>query len=398
MRNKISTIECFDKQVGSTHLTDFNKKIDRHLVAINSSIRVGNSMFKFLNPIRRIFKIKKILFEVVSIIQIVHSKLIKITKEQQKILAKIEKIESEVKEVLASLESNKNETTKILLNQKVKIHNIDETLASIQNKVDVHKMSFTSGLNQIDIKLNKFNKNGLDNVSDLNLIKYYSKSFHDKFRGNEEFLKKYFQKRYSLIFRKTYIEKFHKVSCLDVGCGYGMWMQILKNNNHSVTGLELNRDCIDTCLQKKLKVHTYDIFEYVKKELKYKYNLITCFHVIEHFSYNNIIKFFETIKNVISDDGYIVVELPNIGNPFVSSTSFYNDPTHRSKLTYEMIEFILLKINYKIVHKFYLDQNNTYSKMLGFTETNRTEYSDKFDHMNLMIIIQKNHHDESLSC
>ena len=192
MRNKISTIECFDKQVGSTHLTDFNKKIDRHLVAINSSIRVGNSMFKFLNPIRRIFKIKKILFEVVSIIQIVHSKLIKITKEQQKILAKIEKIESEVKEVLASLESNKNETTKILLNQKVKIHNIDETLASIQNKVDVHKMSFTSGLNQIDIKLNKFNKNGLDNVSDLNLIKYYSKSFHDKFRGNEEFLKKYF--------------------------------------------------------------------------------------------------------------------------------------------------------------------------------------------------------------
>lgn len=94
--------------------------------------------------------------------------------------------------------------------------------------------------------------------------------------------------------------KFKKI--LDIGCGYGFFLEKAKKNGWDVYGTELNKNCLTELKKKKIKIFNFDE--------NIKFDCITMWTVIEHISEINL--FINKIKKFLKKDGKILINVPNV--------------------------------------------------------------------------------------
>jgi len=103
---------------------------------------------------------------------------------------------------------------------------------------------------------------------------------------------------------KTYLKKGQ---ILDIGCGTGEFLNTMQHYNFIATGIEPNREA------RKHAKRKYGLAVYEEADInglsKKSFNVITLWHVLEHvFNLNERVL---QIKQLIADDGLLVVALPN---------------------------------------------------------------------------------------
>jgi 2-polyprenyl-3-methyl-5-hydroxy-6-metoxy-1,4-benzoquinol methylase len=128
---------------------------------------------------------------------------------------------------------------------------------------------------------------------------------------------------------------------LDVGCGRGEWLELLREEGLSASGVDSNRVMIQQCRELELKVTQADLMDHLRSMPDASLGAITGFHIIEHLPVETLIKFLDETVRVVKPGGLVILETPNPQNVLVGSCNFYFDPTHRNPLPSPIMKFLL---------------------------------------------------------
>jgi O-antigen chain-terminating methyltransferase len=128
---------------------------------------------------------------------------------------------------------------------------------------------------------------------------------------------------------------------LDVGCGRGEWLELLRESGYTATGLDHNRVMVDYCRSREFEVVEGDVIAYLRTLPDLSLGAVTGFHIIEHLPFPILIKLFNEVVRVLKPGGLAIFETPNPKNIVVGACNFYADPTHKNPLFPDTIQFIL---------------------------------------------------------
>ncbi|HEV7843131.1 MAG TPA: methyltransferase domain-containing protein, partial [Pyrinomonadaceae bacterium] len=161
-------------------------------------------------------------------------------------------------------------------------------------------------------------------------------SFEDRFRGSRADIKERF-KFYVPLLREASIE----TGILDIGCGRGEWLEVLKEEGLEARGVEQNRAMVEQCRERGLDVAPGEAIAYLQGVADDSLRAVTGFHFIEHMPFETLVKLLDEIVRVLKPGGLAIFETPNAENVLVGSHYFYFDPTHRNPLPADMVQFLL---------------------------------------------------------
>lgn len=123
------------------------------------------------------------------------------------------------------------------------------------------------------------------------------------------FYQGYFQKKIDLIKR---LIKSQKPEILDVGCGWGQFLEIVRKNNLPYKGIDVSANAVEICRAKKLNCQQLTIEALAKKE-KNRYLVIAGFQTIEHLV--NPFAFLKAARTLLKKGGLILLTTPNNDSP-----------------------------------------------------------------------------------
>jgi len=128
---------------------------------------------------------------------------------------------------------------------------------------------------------------------------------------------------------------------LDIGCGRGEWLELLKEKNLYARGLDSNKVMVKICKERGLDVIDSDALSFIKDVSDNRLGAVTGFHLIEHYGFDFLIKLLDEILRVLKPGGLVILETPNPGNVLVGSCNFYLDPTHSKPLPSPLVKLVL---------------------------------------------------------
>lgn len=176
---------------------------------------------------------------------------------------------------------------------------------------------------------------------DNNNKPYYDQNYYESSPYNQPqfFNDVYFQDKLNKIITITG-EK--KPTILDVGCGWGNFLQVVKNNHLPYLGIDLSHKAIEICREKNLNCQEADLIDLSKiKELQY--SVITFFQVIEHIK--NPIDYLKAAKKLLKKNGTLLITTPNnrslLRYIFGSHWPVYQTPSHYFFYSKKSLELLL---------------------------------------------------------
>jgi SAM-dependent methyltransferase len=195
-----------------------------------------------------------------------------------------------------------------------------------------------------DHGLAKMSENGQpssSNATTVDLDELYA-SFQDQLRGTRE------ETRESL---KVYLplleEEGIDSEILDLGCGRGEWLELLRDRGIAARGVESNRVLITAARRRDFDVVEADAVRHLRALPEESLKAVTAFHLVEHVSLEQLVDLLSEIRRTLKPGGLVILETPNPKNLVVSACNFYSDPTHQRPLFPESLEFILNHLGFK---------------------------------------------------
>src|SRR5713101_1929777 len=161
-------------------------------------------------------------------------------------------------------------------------------------------------------------------------------SFENQYRGTPEHIKEGL-KVYLPLLKDAGITS----DILDLGCGRGEWLELLREEGWQACGVESNRAMIDNQRGQNLEVVRADALAYLRGLPENSLRAVTAFHFVEHVEFAELINLLDEINRVLKPGGLLIVETPNPKNLVVGACNFYSDPTHNKPLFPETLEFIV---------------------------------------------------------
>jgi O-antigen chain-terminating methyltransferase len=164
-------------------------------------------------------------------------------------------------------------------------------------------------------------------------------AFEERFRGSREEINRRLEV-YLPRLREAQIAPGDSL-ILDLGCGRGEWLELLRDNGYRARGIDLNRVVIEQCQSRGLEVVEGDVIAYLQSMPDESVAVITGFHIIEHLPFEILVKLLNEAFRVLRHRGLVIFETPNPANVLVGSCNFYFDPTHRNPLPSLMTQFLV---------------------------------------------------------
>jgi O-antigen chain-terminating methyltransferase len=134
---------------------------------------------------------------------------------------------------------------------------------------------------------------------------------------------------------------------LDLGCGRGEWLELLRGLGIPVLGVDTNAYQIEEVLAAGYNVRLADAVETLRDAEPSSYAAVTAFHLIEHLPFETVLWVAREAMRVLAPGGILLFETPNVRNVLVGATSFHNDPTHLRPLTDPVLQVIFETCGYE---------------------------------------------------
>lgn len=129
---------------------------------------------------------------------------------------------------------------------------------------------------------------------------------------------------------------------LEIGCAEGRLTQhLLKKKIKAPQILIGVEPSVDANIARK---YFHDVYSDIKKIPKNKYNLIYCFHVLEHIK--NPIKLLNSIHSLLDPEGTLIIEIPNRSGSVYAQRDF--NPEHVHAFSISSIAILLEKANLSV--------------------------------------------------
>lgn len=199
---------------------------------------------------------------------------------------------------------------------------------------------------------------------DLNYFK-----FENKFRGSESSIKTR---------QRAYVKYFKsKKNVLDVGCGRGEFLELLKENGIQAKGVDVNENMVKYCKKKDLDVEKIDAIDYLSSLENCSLEGIFASQVIEHLKPKYVVKLIRLAHKKLKPNCYIIIETIN-PTSFISLSNFNLDPSHTIPIHPYLMKFILTSVGFKQVKVQFLSPILKKSKLALIEMSNQmSEYEKK---------------------
>jgi len=182
-------------------------------------------------------------------------------------------------------------------------------------------------------------------------------SFENRFRGSRDEIKK--RVRFYLPFLETANIGTEGKPILDLGCGRGEWLELLREKGLTATGVDSNEAMIGHCKERQLNVTQADALEFLRNLPDRSQGAVTGFHIIEHLPLEKLVSLLGETLRVLHPGGLAIFESPNCKNLLVGASTFNIDPTHRRPIFPDTAQFLLEIHGFQRVTLEYLSPINT---------------------------------------
>ena len=140
---------------------------------------------------------------------------------------------------------------------------------------------------------------------------------------------------------------------LDIGCGRGEWLQILRDSNIPATGIDTNAASVQECSAQGLNVSHADAITYLTNATEKSLGAITLFQVLEHLPFATMVHLLRLALRALVPGGVLIAEVPNSETLSVGASTFWIDPTHERPLFPGLLEFLATEVGYTSVEGLY---------------------------------------------
>jgi O-antigen chain-terminating methyltransferase len=161
------------------------------------------------------------------------------------------------------------------------------------------------------------------------------------FRGSEEYVK---------AGQRHYLPNFEGCqNVLDIGCGRGEFLEIMREANIPAVGIDLSQESVAMCRLKGLQAETADLFTYLAGLPEDSLDGIFCAQVVEHLPPPRLPEMIQLCAGRLRRNGVMVIETPNPECLAIFATHFYLDPTHARPVPHPLLAFYLEEFGVGIV-------------------------------------------------
>jgi glycosyltransferase involved in cell wall biosynthesis/SAM-dependent methyltransferase len=149
-------------------------------------------------------------------------------------------------------------------------------------------------------------------------------AFEDIFRGPEQFIRER-QRRYLHLLGD-------REPVLDIGCGRGEFLDLLRERGLEYAGIDPDPDMVGRCKAKgHERVEVASATSYLEKCEDDSIGAIFCAQVIEHMSYEELLRFYGLGLRKLQSGGLFILETVN-PHSVPALKTFWVDPTHQHPL------------------------------------------------------------------
>lgn len=171
--------------------------------------------------------------------------------------------------------------------------------------------------------------------------------FENTFRGDFNVIKERL---------KFYLPHFAgRENVIDIGCGRGEFLQLMKENNITAIGVDTNSKMVESCKKIGLNAVLDDGISYLEKIENESLDGIFSSQVVEHLSFQQLINFINVSYKKLKKGGCLIIETINPLTLGVFSYSFYIDPTHVKPVHPASLRFILERYGFDVKPIQFLD-------------------------------------------
>jgi len=157
--------------------------------------------------------------------------------------------------------------------------------------------------------------------------------FAERFRGSEQYVAEK-QAFYLPLFQS-------RAEVLDIGCGRGEFLALMKENGVSVRGVDLSAESVAFCRSRGLEAECGDLFACLSDLPDATVGGIFCAQVVEHIAPERIHELIRLASAKLARGAPLVIETPNPECLAIFATHFYLDPTHARPLPSALLHFYM---------------------------------------------------------
>jgi 2-polyprenyl-3-methyl-5-hydroxy-6-metoxy-1,4-benzoquinol methylase len=179
--------------------------------------------------------------------------------------------------------------------------------------------------------------------SDLESYKYVG--FEDQFRGSAADIRQRVAE-YLPIFRGA-------SDVLDVGCGRGEFLLLLREHGITARGIDLNGAMVEACREKGLDAHNVDALAYLRAQPDESLGGMFAAQVIEHLEPTYLTKLLDAAFAKLRPGSPIVLETINPGCWFAFFESYIRDLTHVRPVHPDTLKYLLMATGFQQVEILY---------------------------------------------
>ena len=201
--------------------------------------------------------------------------------------------------------------------------------------------------------------------------------FENCFRGSEENVSK-IQKD----FVKYY--KNRQGIVLDIGCGRGEFLKLMKKSNIEAMGIDVYPPFIEHCRSVGLNVQQQDIIMYLKNIEDKSLAGIFMSHVVEHLNTDYILKLIQLAYQKLQQGAYFILQTPNPEALF-TLIDFWIDIEHKKPIHYRTLEFLFKQAGFESVVRYDPEVtkfHNVVARLGGDNIINLQEFNYGMDNLN----------------
>ena len=157
--------------------------------------------------------------------------------------------------------------------------------------------------------------------------------FEELFRGDEALIASR-QKEYLDFYRG-------RDNVVDIGCGRGEFLELLRDNGVRARGVELGTDQYLLCQEKGLDVVQQDLFVFLESLPDESLGGLFSAQVIEHLTASDQLRFVSLAYQKTSPGSPVIFETINAQSVFAVVRNFFADPTHVRPVHPETLKFAM---------------------------------------------------------
>lgn len=173
----------------------------------------------------------------------------------------------------------------------------------------------------------------------VNAYKYVG--FENKFRGSEAEIRER---------QLSYVQLFQGASdVLDVGCGRGEFLALLREHGISGRGLDINHEMVESCRAGGHTVDESDAVTFLNGLPDGSLGGLIALQVVEHFPPAYLMTFLDTAYHKLRPGSTIVLETLNPASWFAFFEAYIRDVTHAWPLHPETLKYLVVASGFQNV-------------------------------------------------